>query len=657
MIVTNEKCYICGHTSNFTIDNGATLLREAICEHCKSSLRNSDTAKVLVSSLLNKDSSLSESFNELKSFKIVEAQASGSLYDILHSSPNYTCFEYFDDVPFGEKKGNILCNNLEELTFENKSFDVIITQDVFEHIYHPDKAFSEINRILKQGGKHIFTIPLHSGRKTLSRTNLPDVYHGDPIRESGALVKTDWGDDIIDVISNYGMSTNIHQLHAFYSNEEITNANTSYYEYLTTEPLKYYKYNSVILESTKTNSLSSNEKTDLNNSCNSNLPIFIDFKLINYGPDAITAGQNFNLQPNGENAIWCETQNAYSGLQLVLKNTPLKTEVNENGTLVTAIIPKWLYDFSGSYDLYLKDPTYNLISNKLTFVIHPLISTSPSIDSSLYADVESLQHEIIELREQLANKTSVSPFKFTGWDMSTNHSLPWKDNYKWNTYRQTCEDIKTNFSFGLFHDIGINEKNVDTLMWRHWIVSFAVNYVLAFTQSTENSIFIECGVGDGMSALFALNELGEYFKNISTKNYEMHLYDSWSELNESALSKGEYTIKGRYSSNSLERTTNNLQKFDDHITYHQGYIPDSLYINPIKESSISYLHIDLNSSVATIVALEYFFPKTTTGSVILFDDYGWSGFEDTRELIDKFFSDKSGILLKLPTGQAIYYVS
>ena len=57
----------------------------------------------------------------------------------------------------------------------------------------------------------------------------------------------------------------------------------------------------------------------------------------------------------------------------------------------------------------------------------------------------------------------------------------------------------------------------------------------------------------------------------------------------------------------------------------------------------------------TISALEFFLPKLVIGGVIIFDDYGSIGHPDTKIEIDQFFSDKSGILMKSPTGQAIYF--
>ena len=67
------------------------------------------------------------------------------------------------------------------------------------------------------------------------------------------------------------------------------------------------------------------------------------------------------------------------------------------------------------------------------------------------------------------------------------------------------------------------------------------------------------------------------------------------------------------------------------------------------------MHIDLNSANATLKTLEFFYDKLLESSIILFDDYGWHGFEETRLTIDDFFSDKTGTLQVLPTGQALYF--
>lgn len=117
-----------------------------------------------------------------------------------------------------EKPGimvNGVCNeDLENQTFENESFDLVITSDVMEHIYEPEKAFKEIHRTLKPGGAHIFSVPLinkhHKTQRwaTKGKNGEPiflgePEWHGNPVDKKGSPVTIHWGYDIIDFIKNH----------------------------------------------------------------------------------------------------------------------------------------------------------------------------------------------------------------------------------------------------------------------------------------------------------------------------------------------------------------------------------------------------------------------------------------------------------------------
>ena len=58
------------------------------------------------------------------------------------------------------------------------------------------------------------------------------------------------------------------------------------------------------------------------------------------------------------------------------------------------------------------------------------------------------------------------------------------------------------------------------------------------------------------------------------------------------------------------------------------------------------------TSLAEIIADKL----NTRKDIIVFDDYGNTGYPDTKIEIDEFFKNKPGVLMKSPTGQAIYYV-
>ncbi len=241
--------------------------------------------------------------------------------------------------------------------------------------------------------------------------------------------------------------------------------------------------------------------------------------------------------------------------------------------------------------------------------------------------------------------------RFSGWGMKTAHELPWIDEHNEEIFRKASIDIKNNFKFGI-DTTGVQRHNIDTMLWRHWIISFAVRYAIQFTN-TNNFNFVECGVGEGFSSFFTLREISENKK--INGNYFMHFYDSWNTLRLEDLSKNESSKVGSYSNLNVKTVEKNLSEFKNNTVYHIGYIPESFNCEPKSPDTIIYLHIDLNSAKATLESLRFFYPNLISKGIILFDDYGWIEYGETKKIIDLFLKDKQGILQKLPTGQAIFY--
>lgn len=234
---------------------------------------------------------------------------------------------------------------------------------------------------------------------------------------------------------------------------------------------------------------------------------------------------------------------------------------------------------------------------------------------------------------------------FEGWGMKTTRIVPWKAEIGNESFLHANQDIKEHFEFS--DDVGANLHTMDELMWRHWIVSYSVRHAIKFSNGDFD--FVECGVCDGVTAYFALREM----QGLGGRA-KIHLYDAWAPMRGEELLEPEQFVIGQYSNISLQRVKKNLNEFDN-VVYHPGYIPNSLDSEPSSPDKICYIHIDLNSAMPTIAALEYFFPRIVRGGVILFDDYGSNNYKTTKEAVDKFFSDKRGILMPQPTGQAIYY--
>jgi SAM-dependent methyltransferase len=153
---------------------------------------------------------------------------------------NYVVSEYYNDSPPGSIINGTRNENLEKLSFHENSFDVIISSDVLEHVSDIDKALSEIKRVLKPGGYHIFTIPVdYKMDKTTERaivingliTNLLEpVMHGDTVRNNGILAFRDFGKDVINYLSRNNLEckevkytkNNMHITSVYYAQKTLT---------------------------------------------------------------------------------------------------------------------------------------------------------------------------------------------------------------------------------------------------------------------------------------------------------------------------------------------------------------------------------------------------------------------------------------------------
>jgi SAM-dependent methyltransferase len=115
--------------------------------------------------------------------------------------------------------------DLINLTFANDSFDFVISSDIFEHVGKPYKAFSEIHRVLKEGGMHIFSVPFHPARiksvypvDTYGPEDIfvePPRYHGSSA--TGQSLVYTFGLDMIDELGKIGLPTKAHAIETPYA--------------------------------------------------------------------------------------------------------------------------------------------------------------------------------------------------------------------------------------------------------------------------------------------------------------------------------------------------------------------------------------------------------------------------------------------------------
>lgn len=152
----------------------------------------------------------------LETKQVYELSSRGALFNYLvRNSGKLTYSEYFDNVAPGEFWNGIQCQDVQNLTYPDESFDVCTSTEVFEHVPDDLKGFSEIRRVLKPDGIFVFTVPLLNENETVERARLTPTgeiqyllspeYHGDPIRgHKPVLAFRNYGQDIVDRLHSQG---------------------------------------------------------------------------------------------------------------------------------------------------------------------------------------------------------------------------------------------------------------------------------------------------------------------------------------------------------------------------------------------------------------------------------------------------------------------
>lgn len=119
---------------------------------------------------------------------------------------NYVMSGFFPGETMGEIVRGFRNENLEEQTFSDNTFDLVLHLDVLEHLFDPFAALREIFRTLKPGGMCLFTAPTYPGRTESEQVAFNEggkvrivgepEHHGNPHSNDGALVTWRYGYDL-----------------------------------------------------------------------------------------------------------------------------------------------------------------------------------------------------------------------------------------------------------------------------------------------------------------------------------------------------------------------------------------------------------------------------------------------------------------------------
>jgi SAM-dependent methyltransferase len=206
-------CPVCGRHSLFILTDTLAMIRNhAICVQCGSVARNRHMALCILDCFREKGIARLSDFGKHPELRVFNSFAFGSINKIMGTHPNILCSEFFTDVRPGEHKDGVLCEDFENLSFEDSTFDLVISEDVFEHLKDYKKGFREVHRVLKKGGVHVFCVPYYFGQNTKALFDfrngretplVPVEYHGDPI-QGRIPAYTRFGNDLIGELEGMG---------------------------------------------------------------------------------------------------------------------------------------------------------------------------------------------------------------------------------------------------------------------------------------------------------------------------------------------------------------------------------------------------------------------------------------------------------------------
>ncbi|WP_413436908.1 class I SAM-dependent methyltransferase [Sulfuriferula sp. GW1] len=80
--------------------------------------------------------------------------------------PTVVASEYFPGKKPGSVIDGVLNQDVQQLTFENESFDLVTSNQVFEHVPDDILGYAECFRVLRQDGALIFSVPLYDTDRT-----------------------------------------------------------------------------------------------------------------------------------------------------------------------------------------------------------------------------------------------------------------------------------------------------------------------------------------------------------------------------------------------------------------------------------------------------------------------------------------------------------
>ncbi|MDQ7007414.1 MAG: TylF/MycF/NovP-related O-methyltransferase [Acidobacteriota bacterium] len=152
----------------------------------------------------------------------------------------------------------------------------------------------------------------------------------------------------------------------------------------------------------------------------------------------------------------------------------------------------------------------------------------------------------------------------------------------------------------------------------------------------------EVGVYRGGTARLLGEALGDSGKTL-------HLFDTFCGMPETDPQR-DYHERGEFDDTSLDAVRAFLQGLD-RVAFHPGRFPASA--TTVRESRFCFVHVDVDIYRSVFDCCSFFYPRLTSGGLLVFDDYGFVTCPGAKEAVDEFFAGTRDVPCYLPTGQCV----
>ncbi len=192
------------------------------CSACGAKLRARRLARMILDQYPTRDVATSivtwARRPESASLQVAELNRIDGLHESLAMLPGLAYSDFQTGVKDGSYVNGVRSEDLASLTYADASFDLVLTSETLEHVPDLAAALEEILRVLKPGGRHLFTVPLLPGvPATFARSVreldgtvrhlVTPICH--PRGDEGYPVFTEFGADLPEILRKAGFEVDI----------------------------------------------------------------------------------------------------------------------------------------------------------------------------------------------------------------------------------------------------------------------------------------------------------------------------------------------------------------------------------------------------------------------------------------------------------------